>query len=315
MAKEEMILVQGNLMNRHRKKWWTEELRAYLILVLPAVLIYYAVMAFPFLYSLVLSLTNYTSGELTAGNIHFIGFKHYLDMFEDPYFWISLKNNFYIIFISVFGQIPIGFILAYILHRKHVKMAGFFQSMIYLPTIISTIVVGILWQSFFSPYGSFTEIIQHLIPGWENNLSIDPQTAMIPILLAILWMYTGNYLIIFLAQMQKIDPEILEASKIDGASEGKILRYIILPALSGVVVTCIILAISGSLNSFGLIFAMTQGNPARRTSVLSLYMYDSAFRGAPDYGLANAISIFMVVISFALVILTKALEKRFGGKD
>ena len=178
MAKEEMIHVQGNLMNRHRKKWWTEELRAYLILVLPAVLIYYAVMAFPFLYSLVLSLTNYTSGELTAGNIHFIGFKHYLDMFEDPYFWISLKNNFYIIFISVFGQIPIGFILAYILHRKHVKMAGFFQSMIYLPTIISTIVVGILWQSFFSPYGSFTEIIQHLIPGWENNLFIGGLSSM-----------------------------------------------------------------------------------------------------------------------------------------
>lgn len=313
--KEETFQNKEYIMNMKPKKRWTEECRAYLVLVLPAVLIYYAVMAFPFIYSLILSFTNYASGELATTAIHFIGLKHYLDMFSDLYFWIALRNNFYIIFVSVFGQIPLGFIIAYILHRKHVKMAGFFQSMIYLPTIISTIVVGILWQSFFSPYGSFTEIMQHIIPGWENNLSIDPQTAMIPILFAIVWMYTGNYLIIFLAQLQKIDPEILEASKIDGASEGQILRYVILPALSGVVVTCIILAVSGSLNSFGLIFAMTQGNPARRTSVLSLYMYDSAFRGAPDYGLANAISIFMVMISFALVLLTKALEKRFGGRD
>ncbi|TCL76733.1 raffinose/stachyose/melibiose transport system permease protein [Hydrogenispora ethanolica] len=312
---QEMTLNKEKWLKVKGKKFWTEERRAYLMLVTPAALLYYAVMAFPFLFSLVLSFTNYTSGELVTTPIRFIGLKHYLDMLADPYFWISLTNNFYIVFISVFGQIPLGFVIAYILHRKHVKMTGFFQTMIYFPTIISTIVVGILWQSFFSPYGPLTEIIQRIIPAWENNLSVDPKTAMIPVLLAVLWMYTGNYLIIFLANLQKIDPEVMEASKIDGASEGQVLRYIVLPALSGVIVTCAILAISGSLNSFGLIFAMTQGNPARRTSVLSLYMYDNAFRGAPDYGLANAISIFMVLMSFAMILITKAVEKKFGGRE
>lgn len=312
---EEMVLKKETGLKAKRKKWWPEERRAYLMLALPAVLLYYAVMAFPFLFSLVLSFTNYTSGELATAPIRFIGLRHYIDMFIDPFFWISLKNNIYIVLVSVFGQIPLGFVIAYILHRRHVKMAGFFQSMIYLPTIISTIVVGILWQSFLSPYGAFTDLVQRFFPRWENNLSVDPQTAMLPVLFAILWMYTGNYLIIFMANLQKIDPEVMEASKIDGASEGQVLRHIILPALSGVIVTCAILAISGSLNSFGLIFAMTQGNPARRTSVLSLYMYDNAFRGAPNYGLANAISIFMVIASFALILVTKAVEKKFGGKE
>ena len=115
--------------------------------------------------------------------------------------------------------------------------------------------------------------------------------------------------IIFLANLQKIDVSIIEASKIDGASEFQTLRYIILPALSGVIVTCAILAISGSLRSFDLVYVMTQGGPAHRTSLLALYMYEKAFKGAPNYPIANAISTVMVLISFILIIITRATEK------
>lgn len=294
-----------------------EERLAYLILVLPAVFIYFAVIAFPTVFSIGLSLTDYNGGQIFGGDnpIRFAGLVHYLRMFRDPYFRIALKNNIYIILISVFGQIPLGFILAYALFRRLVGARDFFQSMIYMPTVISTIVVGILWQSFFSPYGPFTELMQRLRPGWENTLFLNPKTAMLPVLFVMLWMYTGTYLIIFLANLQKINPETIEAAKIDGATEGQVLRYVILPALSGVIVTACILAISGSLKSFDLIFAMTSGNPARRTSVLSLYMYDTAFRGAPDYPLANAISTFMVALSLVLIGLTKQVERRLGGRE
>jgi raffinose/stachyose/melibiose transport system permease protein len=262
-------------------------------------------------------LTDYNGGQIFGGDspIHFAGLVHYLRMYRDPYFRIALKNNIYIILISVFGQIPLGFVLAYALFRRLVGARDFFQSMIYMPTVISTIVVGILWQTFFSPYGPFTELMQRLRPGWENTLFLNPKTAMLPVLFVMLWMYTGTYLIIFLANLQKINPETIEAAKIDGATEGQVLRYVILPALSGVIVTACILAISGSLKSFDLIFAMTSGNPARRTSVLSLYMYDTAFRGAPDYPVANAISTFMVALSLVLIGLTKQVERRLGGRE
>lgn len=203
--------------------------------------------------------------------------------------------------------------MAYVLYRKLVGWRDFFQTMIYLPTVISTIVVGILWQSFFSPYGPFTRLMQSIQPGWENTLFLNPKTAMLPVLFVMLWMYTGTYLIIFLASLQKIEPELIEAAKIDGANEWQVLGRVILPALSGVLVTTIILAISGSLKSFDLIFAMTAGNPARRTSVLSLYMYDTAFRGAPDFPLANAVSTFMVMLSLGLIGIVRLLEKRLGG--
>lgn len=149
-------------------------------------------------------------------------------------------------------------------------------------------------------------------PGYEFGISSNP---LLPVLFVILWMYTGMYMIIFIANLQKIDSAVIEAARIDGASEGQTLRYIILPALSGVLVVSAILAISGSLKSFDLIYVMTGGGPANRTTVLSIYMFDKAFKGAPNYPLANAISTVMVIISFSLIGLTKWVEHKFGGKE
>ncbi len=291
-----------------------EELMSYWLLVLPAFLIYVAVMAFPTIFSVVLSVSNYKGGKLFGGpnQVKLIGFKYYAQMFQDPYFYLALKNNLYIVLISVFGQIPLGFFLSYILFRGMVKGQDFFQTMIYLPCVISTVVIGILWKAFFAPDGSFTEFIRIFNPKYVAEVSSHP---MIKVLFVILWMYTGTYLIIFLANLQKIDVSVIEAAKIDGASETQALRYIILPALSGVLVTSAILAISGSLKSFDLIYVMTDGGPANQTSVLSLYMYNKAFKGAPNYPLANAISTVMVLISFGLIGLTKLAEKRFGGRE
>jgi raffinose/stachyose/melibiose transport system permease protein len=295
-----------------------EESIAFWVLALPAVLIYLFIMAFPTIFSITLSLTNYTNGQLFASDtrMDFIGLKHYFAMFGDKYFWIALQNNIWIVAISVLGQIPLGFILAYVLYRKSVAWTGFWQTVLYIPVIISTIVVGILWQTIFSPIaGPITQTVRQFIPNWENTLMNDPNLAMVPVLFVILWMYTGTYMIIFLANLQRIDSSILEAARIDGANEGVILWRIIIPALSGVIVTSAILAISGSLKSFDLIFAMTSGGPAGQTSVLSLYMYNNAFKGAPDFGLANAISTFMVVVSFLLIGVTQMIERRFGGKE
>jgi raffinose/stachyose/melibiose transport system permease protein len=152
-------------------------------------------------------------------------------------------------------------------------------------------------------------------PRWTPDFLNQRDLAMLPILFVILWMYTGMYVIMFLANLQKIDSQVIEAARIDGASEGQVMRYVILPALSGVLVNSAILAISGSLNSFALIFAMTGGGPARITQILSIYMYDNAFKGRPDYPLANAIALVMVGVSFALIAVTKAVERRFGGKE
>ncbi len=295
-----------------RSKSKREFYLTYLGMSLPAVVIYLAVMAFPTIYSIFLSLSDYQGGNLFTHKISIVGFDAYKTVFEDEYFYVALKNNFLIVLISVFGQIPLGFLFAYILQRGMVKYRGFFQTMIYLPCVISTVVIGLLWKSFFSPTGAFTELIRHFNPLYEAGVSRFP---MVKVLFVMLWMYTGTYLIIFTANLQKIDVSIIEAAKIDGATELQTLRHIIVPSLSGVIVTSSILAIAGSLKSFDLVYIMTAGGPANRTTVLSLFMYDKAFKGAPDYPVANAISTIMVIISFTLIGITKLVEKKIGGKE
>lgn len=291
-----------------------EERAAYITLVVPAMFMYLFVMAFPTIYSVILSFSNFKGGKLFGGNgIGFGGIKAYLNIFTDQYFRLALKNNIYIVLVSVFGQIPLGFILAYILSRGLVKGTDFFQSMIYLPNVIAAVVIGILFKRFFLSSSSvWMEIRRYYNPAIEY---LPGQNDMMLILIVILWMYTGIYMIIFLANLQKIDVSIIEASKIDGANETQTLWYIILPALSGVIVTTAILAISGSLKSFDLIYVMTEGGPSFKTSVLSIYMYMKAFRGAPNYPVANAISTIMILICFILIGLTRFAEKHFGGGD
>jgi len=364
-----------------------EEGRAYWSMVLPAFSIYLLVMAFPIVLSIVLSVSNYDGGKMFGGDPWgFAGFKAYARVFSDPLFWNALKNNAYIVLMSVFGQLPLGFIFAYIIYRKLVKWPGFWQGVLYVPNIISVIVVGLLWQTIFSPNGPIAEVMNSIaragfqsrleailagvgsldisddhvrkildlagpaalewftdpvpelkeliqsysgapmqellndlcnlfVQRWSPEFLSKSNVAMLPILFVLLWMYTGMYLILFLANMQKIDAQIIEAARIDGASEWQVMRCIILPSLSGTIVNSAILAISGSLSSFSLIFAMTGGGPSRVTEILSIYMYNNAFLGRPNLPLANAISLIMVVISFFLIVLTKLAEKRYGGKE
>jgi ABC-type sugar transport system permease subunit len=367
-----------------------EERRAYWLMVLPALLVYLLVMAFPTAASLALSVSDYRGGTMfgaRAAPWGFSGFGRYARLAAEPQFWVSLKNNAYIILVSVFGQIPLGFAFAYLVYRKLVRAPGFWQGVLYMPAIVSTIVIGSLWGALFSPYGPIADLVNALGrsafqarldgllgpggaspptdaalggilrlaggqdalaaaglgsapaelrdflsgygPGQLAALESDlanllaprysalfmdrPDVAMLPVLFVILWQWTGFYLIVFLANMQRIDPQLLEAAQIDGAGEGQTLRRIVLPSQSGVVVTMAIFAISGSLKSFDVIWAMNGDKPA--TQVLSIFTYRTAFAAAPDYPLANAVSTVMVAVSLVLIVATRLAERRLGGKE
>jgi raffinose/stachyose/melibiose transport system permease protein len=283
----------------------------YLVFVLPALAVYLVIIAFPIISSVGLSFTDYNIYKNTA---IWTGLANYIKILKDPVFWFSMRNNFLVIFVSVFGQIPLGFGLAYLIYRKLVKRSGFFQAMVFLPTVISTIIIGILWSKMFSPIGVIPGIIQNITnnPNYSFTIMNSKQLAMIPIGFVLLWMYTGTYLIIFMANLQNIDPNIIEAAQIDGATEGQIFRRIIVPQLYGVIALTAILAIAGSLRSFDLIFAMTGGGPAYYTNLLSIYMYKYAFVNY-DYGVGSAVSTVMVMLSIILVIIVRLVQRKLAA--
>lgn len=284
----------------------------YLVLIVPGLAVYLSIVIFPILFSLFASFTEWSGLEAPQ----FVGLKNYGTIFNDPVFLLGLRNNVLIVLVSVAGQIPIGFLLAYIIYRRMVRGAQFYQAMIFLPVVISPIVVAILWNQIFSPAGVLTQLIRILLDDNRYVISLfeHRQFAIVPILLVILWYYTGIYMVIFIANLQKIPPSMLESAVIDGAKERHILLRIVLPQMVTVVFTTAVFAIAGSLKSFDLIFAMTSGGPSHYTEVIAIYMYINTFRYY-KYGYGSAISIVIIVLSLGLIGVLRfaagKLEKKY----
>jgi len=301
------------------KKRDYQALVAYLGLVVPGLTVYLVIVAYPILYSLWLSLTDFNPNR--GGSWSLVGLLQYQTMIQDPAFWHALKNNLTVVAVSVFGQIPIGFALAYILFRKLVRAGRFYQSMVFLPHFLSTIVIGTMWKRLFQADGPVARLLQILSgdPTSQFDLMLRAETVMYPIGFALIWMYTGLYMIVFLANMQKIDASMIEAAKIDGASEPQIFFRLIVPLLSGTILVATTLAIAGSLRGFDLIFAMTtQGLTRMNAEVLPIFMYRTAFQDYSNpmrFAYGSAISNIIVVISVALILLSNYIGRRLHAGE
>ncbi len=286
----------------------------------PGLLVYLFIVAYPILYSVWLSLTDFNPNS--GGDWSFVGLLQYKTMVEDANFWHAFKNNMIVVGVSVFGQIPIGFVLAYILFRNRVKGGHFFQAMVFLPQFLSTIVIGILWKRMFAADGPASRIIQIFSgdPTRQFDLMLKADTVMYPIGFALIWMYTGFYMLIFLANLQKIDKSMVEAAKIDGATEPQIFTRVIMPLMTGAILVSAILAIAGSLKGFDLIFAMTtQGLQRNNAMVLPIFMYQTAFqdyRNPMRFAYGSAISNAIVLISMAMILVSNWVGSKFNaGED
>lgn len=281
---------------------------SYYAFLAPGLLLFASIIIFPVAYSLTLSFTSFGG----YGTPKFIGLENYAKIISDEVFLHSLRNNLLIVAISVFGQIPLGFLLAYLLHRKMVRNGDFYQTMIFLPITISPVVVALLWNQIFSSSGMVVALIRRLTGESQYVIRIfeDKQLAILPILFVLLWMHTGTYMIIFYANLQKMTPSLLEAAQIDGANESQMMMRIILPSMVGTIATTAIFAISGSLKAFDLIYAMTGGGPAHFTEVIAIYMYINTFKYY-KYGFGSAASMIIVLLAVGLILLLQYISRKF----
>jgi multiple sugar transport system permease protein/raffinose/stachyose/melibiose transport system permease protein len=276
--------------------------------ILPAFLIYIAVIIFPVIFSFVLGFTQWKG----YGELRFVGLDNYTRMFQDPVFYIGLRNNLMIVLVSVFGQIPLGLLLAYMLHRKMIKRTNLFEVLIFLPITISSVIVAQLWNRIFSPVGIFTALMRILTGNQDYIITIVESSALaiVPIMFVLLWQHTSLYMVIFLANMQRIPNTVLEAARIEGAGEGTIFARIIVPMLGYVIFINSVLAISGSFKSFDLIYSMTGGGPAHYTEVIAVYMYNTTFVHQ-NYGYGSALSIIIIIFIILSLLLTRGVSRIF----
>lgn len=275
--------------------------------LLPAILIYLVFAILPILQSFYYSLMEWNG----FSEMQFVGLRNFTELFQDPLFWNSMKNNIYVVLASVFGQVPIALFFALLLNRK-IKGLKFFRTIGFLPVVLSTVVISLTWSLIYnSENGLINEFLRTIGLGeLAQNWLGDTTLTMISVLVVVIWQFVGLYLIIFLAALQNIPEEIIEAAKIDGASEWTTTWKITVPMIWDTIIVAVILCIAGSLKTFDLIYVMTHGGPAHSTDVMALYMFNETFSQL-QYGYGSAVS---VVIFFFSLILIYTVTKLLGKK-
>lgn len=231
---------------------------------------------------------------------------------EDPVFWRALKNNLILVVSAVIGQVSVALLLSLFL-LKNTMFNRLMRSAVFLPMVLSTVVVGLIWGYIYHPQiGLLNQLLETLgLESWRRPWLDDPKINMFAVSIPINWANIGPYLIIFIAALQNISSEIEDAAKIDGAVAWRKLFFVTLPIIWGTVVVTIVLCISGSLKAFDHVIVMTRGGPAQSTELLATYMYNNTFT-VYRYGYGSAVSTMIILISAVLIGLNHIITKRRG---
>lgn len=287
------------------------------LFLLPALLVVFAVLIFPIIFSLIVSTFDWPLSE-GAGVRKFVGFGNYSGLTQDPEFWNSLKLQLGFIFIAIPLELLLGFAAALLLNREFFG-ARLVRSLLLLPVFFLPILSGMTWRFMLQPrYGPLNSLLLSLgAPEitWLGN----PVAAYIAIIVQDVWRMWPFMFMLLYAGLTAIPQEMIEAAEIDGAGFWKKLRSVIIPLLTPTILTAILLRIIDALRVFSEVYVMTEGGPGTSTMLFSLYTHRQAF-GYQKVGMASAMAIFLLILSivFALTLVRKnmsldVLEEKAGG--
>ena len=282
------------------------------ISVLPAVILTLMFTIWPTAQALYLSFTNATSLGL---NNKFVGLDNYIYMFHDKSFIQALINTAKLMAVVPVITIFCSLVLAYVLNQCKLKEMVFYRTLFYFPNIVSLTVVGIIWSFVFHPnVGIVNKILGAVgLESLQRSWLGDSKTALWCIAFTLLWQAAGYYMVMHIAAMDGISPEIYESATLDGASAWRKLISITMPLMKDIIGITFVLALSGTINlSFVLSQVMTGGGPNGASSVLLQYMYTQGFVNG-NFGYAMAITVFTLAISVALSMLSRKLTDASEG--
>ena len=282
------------------------------ISVLPAVLLTLMFTIWPTVQALYLSFTNATSLGL---NNKFVGLDNYIYMFHDKSFIQALKNTAKLMAVVPVITIFCSLVLAFVLNQCKLKERVLYRTIFYFPNIVSLTVVGIIWSFVFHPnVGIVNKILDAVgLESLQRSWLGDSKTALWCIAFTLLWQAAGYYMVMHIAAMDGISPEIYESATLDGASAWRKLISITMPLMKDIIGITFVLALSGTINlSFVLSQVMTGGGPNGASSVLLQYMYTQGFVNG-NFGYAMAITVFTLAISVALSMLSRKLTDASEG--
>jgi raffinose/stachyose/melibiose transport system permease protein len=241
----------------------------------------------------------------------FIGLSNYKELFTSDSigFMKALGNSLLLAALSVFLQLPLALGLALVLGKK-IKGERAFLSVFFMPVLISTVVIGQLWLKIYNPdYGVLNVALRAVGLGNLAHIWLgDKATALGAVFVPILWQYVGYHMLLLYAGVKSVPPELREAAMLDGATDGQVNRYIVLPYIKPILKISVIFAVTGSLKSFDLIYVLTNGGPLHATEVPSTLMISMLFL-RNRYGMGSTIAVLLIILCFAFALLINFVFK------
>ena len=278
----------------------------FVIFILPALIIYLLFSITPFLYTIYYSFTDYT--DMNPINLHFVGLKNYIKVLQTPVMLAAIKNSvIYAILLTGF-QTLLGLPLAFVLNQK-LKSRNLLRAVFFFPAVFSSLIIGYLWNFIMSSsdFGLINNILHQLGLGTLNFFT--SKNALYSVILTQIWQWTGWAMVIFLANLQSISPDLYEAAEIDGANGLKKFMYVTLPLMCPSVKIVIVTGLIGGMKVFDIIYSMTSGGPGDATqTVMTVMMTKRISEGFYSTGSAFGVCFFIIVLAISAIV-TKLMGK------
>ena len=249
--------------------------------------------------SIVLSFTNW-DGVGDVGPQNFIGLKNYQFMFTGyTLFWPAfLHNVIWLLWLALIAT-PLGILFAVLLDRE---MSGtrFYQSVFFLPVVLSLVIVGFIWTLQFNPTEGFINAAFKLDPGTHDWLG-NPHLNLYAVLVAVTWRHVGYIMVIYLAGLKSVDPTLREAAKVDGANEIQTFFRVVFPVMAPINVVVVVITAIEALRAFDIAFIINQGKNG--LELLSILITNNSISEASLVGFGSAIAVILLLISLGPIVV------------
>jgi multiple sugar transport system permease protein len=263
----------------------------------PSMAIFLAFFIFPILFSFYVSFHNWVIGR----PLRFTFLANYQYLIADPTFWVSMRNTAAYILMFVPSVALLALLVAIGLNTR-IRFRNFFRALYFLPVTSSIIIVAVIWRYIYEGDFGVANYLLSLVGVPRQQFLGNPSLALPSIAVMAVWQLTGYYMVIYLAGLQSIPPELYQAAKVDGASPLQIVRWITLPLLRPMILLVVVMATISASQLFDAVYVMTFGGPGHATTSAVWYMYVTGFESF-NLGLASAIGTVLFLVTFVISFL------------
>lgn len=271
------------------------------ICIAPAMLLILTFLIYPLIKTIYYSFCSWHNFSQTT---EWIGLENYKRLFSDPVMSVAFRNTAILLVGVILFQVGFALLLAILTDSAH-HCFKIFRTVYFFPIVISGTAIGLMFTLIYKyEYGLLNFIVS--LFGMDKQVWLNTDTAIYLTIIPVLWQYIGYYFIIFLTGISKIPEDIYESAKLEGITPFQKTIYITLPMLKDVVVSVVVLVVSGVFRVFDTIYVITKGGPMDSSQLLSTYMYKMAFENY-NGGYASAIAVLMIVLGVALTVIIRKL--------